>query len=247
MIFKNRIILLAFGLQIIVVNEVLTQTREWEFDKTKSRSLQTQQRLDSIMTHMENRWEVGLSYGLWFFNSKSKSMEEELFQISNPINAWELSGTWHFKESFGLEFSMGFFIKIEKPATPDFNSIINGDDIDVEGFGLVLIPLDVGLKYYFSQKRFKPLFGVNVGLVAAKEKSTTAAGNINTGINRVDQESSGKVLFGKIKGGFDYRLGQRTNFTLNASYSHSKQFKEAFGGYLNYNGFSIGTGVSIIF
>jgi hypothetical protein len=63
---------------------------------------------------------------------------------------------------------------------------LNGNDIEIEGSGGIFLPIDLGLKYYFTKKRFRPLVGFSVGSVSANFQYTIAEGNISNGFSRTD-------------------------------------------------------------
>jgi hypothetical protein len=102
------------------------------------------------------------------------------------------------------------------------------------------------LKYYFTQKRLRPLVGFGVGSVSANFQYTLAEGNISNGFSRTDNQFNDRARFRKIYTGFDYRLGKGSSLNLNLLYYSSGTFKEPIGGYLRYQGSVINTGFSII-
>ncbi len=184
--------------------------QEWEIEKAEKRAQEKQKESDSIIVHLSKRWEIGLSYGRWQFNNASKSDQDELFSFSGAMNVWQLTGSWHFSERMCADFAMGIHLKTNTP-DPDVVSILNGDDIELEGFGVLLFPVDFGLRYYFTKRRLRPFLGIGAGVLPANARYTVAEGNINTGISRTDFQTRERAVFGKIKAGFDYRLGIKTN------------------------------------
>jgi outer membrane protein W len=112
---------------------------------------------------------------------------------------------------------------------------------------IIFLPLELGVTYYLTKNRFRPLIGLGNGIVIANSRYALAKGNINSGINTLEEyEFNDRVLFGKISTGFDYRLGKGANFSLNLSYYFSGKFEESIGGYGSYNGILVKTGLSIL-
>jgi hypothetical protein len=225
--------------------DLKAQKREWEFDKMLRLEKQKQRELDSIMVHLEKKWEIKLSYGRWFFSDNSRSKTEDLFTLPRSMNLWQLTGSWHFSENLSADISIGFQLTKDVPS-PNINDILNGNDIKIEGSGGIFLPIDLGVKYYFTKKRFRPLVGFSVGSVSANFKYTIAEGNISNGFSSTDHELNDRARFGKFYTGFDHRLGKNTSFSLNLLYYSSGTFKEPIGGYSRYQGFVVNAGFSLI-
>lgn len=242
---KKRLFVVATCLFVLILPDLKAQETEWEFDKMQSREKQKQRALDSTLVHLKNRWEIGLTYGRWYFSENAKSNTEELFTLPGSMNLWQLTGSWHFSEKLSADISIGFQLTRDAPS-PSINDILNGNNVEIEGGGGIFLPLDLGLKYYFTPKRFRPLVGFGVGSVSANFQYTLAEGNISNGFSRTDDQLNDRARFGKFFTGFDYRLGKGSSFNLNLLYYSSGAFKEPIGGYLRYQGFMVNTGFSII-
>jgi hypothetical protein len=242
---KKLLFVVTTCLFVLMLPDLKAQEREWEFDKMQRREKQKQRASDSTLVHLKNRWEIGLTYGRWFFSEHAKSNTEELFTLPGSMNLWQLTGSWHFSEKLSADISIGFQLTRDVP-TPNISDVLNGNDIEIEGSGGIFLPFDVGLNYYFTKKRFRPLVGFSVGAVSANFKYTIAEGNITNGISTTEQQINGRARFGKFFTGFDYRLGKGSSFNLNLLYYSSGTFKEPIGGYLRYQGLVINTGFSII-
>ncbi len=243
-IIKQPCLLAIFA--IILSNSGLSaQKQEWEIDRFERREQEKNQSLDSTLVHLKNRWEIALAYGRWYFINDAISNDEELFSLSGPMSWWQFTGSWHFSERLCLGLSIGIQLKREVP-TPDVFSVLAGNNIELEGFGVLFLPIDIGLKYYITKKRFRPFLGLGAGSVLANSRYTIAEGNINTGINRTDYQIGDSVKLGYISAGLDYRLGKRTIFTLNSAYYLSNRFEETIGGYLSYQGLAVNAGLSIV-
>lgn len=241
---KFRYILITYTF-LLSIGAVNAQEREWEIDKIQRKEQEKKQSLDSILVHLKNKWEIKFAYGKLYFDKGARSINKEQFFLSNPMNLWQLSSSWHFSERLFADISIGFQLQKNIPV-PDIFSILNGNRIELEGSGVLFLPMDLGLKYYLTQKRFRPLVGVSIGSVLANSKYTIAEGNISTGIIRRDFQVRERALFGKINTGFDYRSGKHTNLSLNFSYFLLGNFKEPIGGYLNYEGFVVNVGFSFL-
>ncbi len=149
-------------------------------------------------------------------------------------------------ERLGLELSVGIQIDRNEAPAPDIISVINGGDIELEGSGAFLFPVELGLNYYFTEQRLRPFVGARVGTLVASARYIVAEGSLNNGISRTDFETTGRVGVAGLRTGIDYRLGQHVNATIQVSYQVSGPFAEPIGGYLNYQGLSLGGGLSIV-
>jgi outer membrane protein W len=115
----------------------------------------------------------------------------------------------------------------------------------MEGSGGIFLPFDLGLKYYFTKKRFRPLVGFGVGSVSANFQYILLKEIYPMDFqNRTSIKRQSEIW--KIYTGFDYRLGKGSSLNLNLLYYSSGTFKEPIGGYSRYQGFVINTGFSII-
>ncbi len=232
---------LAFG------PTVNAQEQEWELDKLKKREAEKSRALDSLLVHLEDRWELKLAYGRWFFSQSARSRQEELFFLPNQLALVQLMGNWHFSEQAFAHFGFGIQIKRDIPPTPNLFSVLSGDDIDLEGSGTILLPLELGINYYLTQTRFRPVVGFNLGTIWANGQYTLAEGNLSNGVERTDFNIRGNALFSGIRTGFDYRSGKRTNLGLTLSYSLSEKFNDPVGGFFRYQGTSASISYSLIF
>lgn len=243
---KKLKFVLATCIFVLLMPDLKAQEGKWEFDKMQARKKEKILELDSTLVHLKDKWEIKLTYGRCFFSNNAKSNTEELFTLPRSMNLWKINGSWHFYEKLSADFSIGFQLYKDEPA-PNISDLLNGNDIEMEGSGGIFLPVDLGLKYYFIEKRFRPLVGFGVGSVSANFKYTIAEGNLSNGISRTDYQVNGRARFGKIYAGFDHRLGKSTSFSLNFLYYSSGKFKEPIGGYLRYQGLVVNTGFSILF
>jgi hypothetical protein len=244
---KNRYWFFIIVFFLFVSNDLSAQNKEWEIDRFIEEKQSEERALDSILVHMNKKWEIRLTYGNWFYTKSARSEEEELFILDGPMNSWQLSGAWHFSERLWANVSVGLQLKKESPGTPDISSVLNGDDIELEGYGVILLPVETGLNYYLTKNRFRPYIGIGVGAVNISARSILAEGNLDNGITRTDTEFNDRIGFGKIKAGFDYRLSEWVNFRLDTSFTNSNQLEEAVGGFLSYTGWGVSAGFSFIF
>lgn len=222
---------------------LIAQQQEWEIDKLERREQARKQALDSSLVHLERKWEIKAMYGRWFF---PQTGIDEFANFPNRMDTWQLTGAWHFKERWLAEFSVGLQLKRDVPR-PNIAAILSGDDFNIEGSGGAIVPLSLGLKYYFTQKRFRPLVGISSGVARMAFRYTVVEGNIGNGIERTDEQFSDGTLFGNINAGFDYRLSERFSWSVNAAHYFSRSLSAPIGGYSNYQGTMISTGIAIIF
>ena len=228
------------------LGDLYAQEREWEIDRIKRENQQREKILDSLLVHVEDAWEIKVSYGRWNFIGGATSSDDALFTLPNSMNRWQLGAVWHFHEKLFVDFSIGVQLKRDAPSTPNIGSILNGDDIELEGSGALFLPIDIGLNYYLSTHRFRPFIGIGTGAVLVRSTYIVAEGNISTGITRTDVTSQERVRTGDISAGFDYRLGKNTNFSFNSSYVVSGKFSESIGGFTRYQGLDIQAGFSVV-
>lgn len=190
---------------------------------------------------------LSLSYGVWRFNHSAKSSEESLIEIPQSMGAWELSFARYLSTSLSVNIHLGIMVKKIEPPRPDIFSVINGADIDVEGGGIFLMPISVGMDYYFLKQRFRPYAGFGVGIVPARYTYVEASGNITNGINRNEFDFKSNAAFVELSSGFIYRTGKNVQLGVNCDYLQSEDFDENIGGYQAYNGFKISGIFSVVF
>ena len=143
------------------------------------------------------------------------------------------------------DLSFGFQLIRELPPTPNIFSVIRGEDIRIEGGGGAYIPIELGIKYYLSEKRFRPLLGLGVGTVLARSTFTQATGNIVDGIVRTDIEAEARVGIFRLNTGFDYRASLGTILSVYATQYFSQAFEIPIGRNPNYEGLAIQVGFSV--
>ncbi len=229
---------------LIGLSEINAQSDEWEFDKMVKREEQEQAAWDSTVVHMKNRWAIKLSWGKWYA-AQSSLPENQSFQSSASLHVWQLGFRWHFSERFFSDFSLSFQLDKNVPR-PDVFSILSGNNFRIKGYGLMFIPIELGLKYYFTENRFRPFAGVGAGGVLANGRFTEVEGNISNGFIETDYELSGRVGFGNLSTGFDYRLGKMAVFTTSFSYRMSTEFEEEIGNYSSFQGFAFSLALALL-
>lgn len=134
------------------------------------------------------------------------------------------------------------------PPRPDIFAVLNGEDIQMEGSGTLIVPAELGLQYYFTKKRFRPLIGIGNGFVLANSRYNYVEGNINSGLNQNEEiRSTERVWLGRISAGFDYRLGKNSSLSMRSAYYLSGTFEESIGGYSTYKGLIVNAGFAIVF
>lgn len=232
----------------LFLNLNAARSQEWGVDRFERKQRQEQAALDSILVKLKNNWEIKVMYGRWFFTQVATPAATDLFAIPGSMNNWQLSTAWHFSEKLFADFTIGVQVEKSIPERPNIISVLNGDDIQVEGYGAVFIPVEFGLKYYLTKGRFRPLVGLSNGFLTVKSQYIFAEGNINNGISPSEQyEFTNRVWLGKVNAGFDYRLGKNSSFSLQGSYYTSSPFDSAVGGYTAYQGLLFNTGFAVVF
>lgn len=243
----SKHLVLVFIVMVLVSNNtMLGQTYESPVERFNRREQEKKRELDSMMVHLKNNWQISLSYGQWYFNNSAKSNDETLLDFPKNMGSWNLSFARYFSEFISVNANVGIQINSIKPE-PDYNSILNGDDVEFEGGGLTFIPLSIGMDYFFMKQKFRPFLGVGIGSVSAKSKFIEASGNMNEGINKDELKFSSKAPFVEVSSGFVYRTGKNVQLGLNCDYVHSKDFGENIGGYKSYTGLKISAVFSIVF
>lgn len=245
---SNKLLpLTIIGIILLTKTTLFAQNTEWGIDEIKRIEQEKKQEHDSMLVHLKNNWQISLSYGQWNFNNSAKSNDETILDFPKNMGSWNLSFARYFSESIAVNANIGIQIKKQESDQPDFFSIINGDDIEIEGGGITFIPISIGMDYFFMKQRFRPFLGVGIGSVAAKSKLIEASGNRYDGIDSEQLESSSSAPFLEVSSGFVYRTGKSTQLGLNCDYVHSKEFGESVGGFKSYSGLKISSIFSIVF
>lgn len=242
--YKASIYTSLFFILMFSLTDLIAQQQEWEIDKIEKRAQAKKQILDSSLVHLENKWSIKVAHGRWFF---TQPRIDEPARFPKSMGVWQITGAWHFKERWLAELAVGIQLKRDIPTRPNIGAILSGSNINIEGSGGAIMPISVGLKYYFTEKRFRPLIGISSGVAPVTFRSIFAEGNITDGIERTEDERNNRTLFGNINMGFDYRLSEKFGFSMNAAYHFSPTFSEPIGGYSKFEGLLINTGITIIF
>lgn len=241
---KIHICIALFCALMLSITSLTAQEREWEIDKAEKRAQAKKQALDSSLVHLKNKWEIKVAHGRWYFASPRI---EELASFPKNMGVWEITGAWHFKERWLAELSVGVQLKRNIPTPPNIAAMLAGEDFNIEGSGGAFVPVSVGLKYYFTQKRFRPLIGISGGAAPVMFRYVFAEGNLINGVERTENKFSDRTLFGNINTGFDYRLSEQFSFSVNADYNFSSSFSKSIGGYSKYKGVLVNAGIAVIF
>lgn len=241
---KIPVCIALFCAMMLSITSLTAQEREWEIDKFEKRVQAKKLELDSSLVHLKNKWEIKLAHGRWYFASPRI---DELASFPKNMGAWEITGAWHFKERWLAELSVGVQLKRNIPTPPNIAAVLAGEDFNIEGSGGAFVPISVGLKYYFTQKRFRPLIGISGGAAPVMFRYILAEGNIINGVNRTENKFSDRTLFGNINTGFDYRLSEQFSFSVNADYNFSSSYSKSIGGYSKYKGVLVNAGIAVIF
>ncbi|WP_394706615.1 hypothetical protein [uncultured Draconibacterium sp.] len=245
---SNKLLpLTIIGIILLTKTSLFAQNTEWGIDEIKRIEQEKKHEHDSLMVHLKNNWQISLCYGQWNFNNSSKSRVANVLDFPNNMGIWNLSVARYFSETIALNANFGVQIKKIEPIQPNFFSIINGDDIEIEGGGVIFLPFNVGLDYFLMKQRFRPYIGVGVGFVSANSKLAEASGNMYDGINADELESSSNAPFIEVSSGFVYRSGKNTQLGLNCEYVQSTDFDQNIGGFKSYSGLKISGVFSIVF
>lgn len=196
---------------------------------------------------MKNRFTIGVNYGQWYFAGSSKIVDNETIIIF-PGNSGVLKFyiSYWFLKHFSLKLNLNYFSVKDVPPRPDIGSILDGEDINIEGSGAGMIPLSLNLQYSFFNKKFRPYVLAGAGIVAAQSQHTKVTGNISNGINREDFEQKEKAYFCQLGSGISYCPDKYVKYNLNINYSLSADFNEPIAGMKNCRGFDFSAGIELI-
>lgn len=192
-------------------------------------------------------WRLSLSYGQWYFDNSTKSREITLLEFPKNMSSWNLSFAKFLSKHWSVKANLGLLIKKVVPPRPDFISLINGSNIDVEGGGIFLMPISIGIDFFFLKQRFRPYLGFSVGNVRGVYKYVEASGNLSNGINRNESKFISNAPFIELSTGFIYRTGKNIHFGLHYDYRKSKDFNKNIGGKNAYKGYNISLSTIIMF
>ncbi len=190
--------------------------------------------------------QMAFGYGQWYFNPPAKSETQSLIEFPKNLAAWQLSYSRFLTPSLAANLNIGLLIKTIRP-NPDLASVLNGSPIDAEGGGLLLMPLSLGIDYYYLKGRFKPFTGIGVGVVPAQFRYIEASGDVASGIERNEKKFKSQAAFLELSAGFMYQTGENIAFGLNADYIQSTDFNKNIGGYNAFTGFKISVGFAFGF
>ncbi|NJL75043.1 MAG: hypothetical protein HC892_08405 [Saprospiraceae bacterium] len=207
-----KVLLLKITIIAIIVPSgslLYAQNYEWEIDKIKRREQEEKQELDSVLVHLKNNWQLSLGYGRWRFDNSTQSKEISFLEFPKNMGAWNLSAARYLSEQLSVNANLGILIKIVKPPRPDVFSILSGDEVEIEGGGIILMPISVGMDYFFLKQRFRPYAGFGVGTVLARYQYVEASGNLSNGINKNERKFNSNAPLVELSSGFIYRTGKK--------------------------------------
>ncbi|MDX1904534.1 MAG: hypothetical protein SFU27_10285, partial [Thermonemataceae bacterium] len=231
------------------VHKLFLQNYLWTFDVKKISE-------DAIKLNFDNpddkkddksNWQLSLSYGRWYFDNSAISEKESFLEFPRNMGAWNLSCARFLSENLSVNVNLGMLIKTIKPPRPSVSSVFGGANVEVEGGGIFLVPISIGMDYFFTKQRFRPYGGFGFGIVPATYKYIEASGNLANGINRNEYKFKSNAPFAELSAGFMYNTGENFHLGLNFDYIQSKDFTENIGGYNTYNGFKIAVLFSFVF
>ncbi|MCI4666754.1 MAG: hypothetical protein MRZ79_01235 [Bacteroidia bacterium] len=228
-------------------NSLPAQDYEWEISRLEKQRLARMEGKDSTWKHLKGHFELGLSYGQAFLAEAAKSQEPEPYILPSRMGAWRFHLNWFPKERLGTDFSIGILTSRDEPPTPNFSSVLGGEEFEAEGSGAGYIPIELGVKYFILKRKFRPYVKVSGGIIIANSRYILVEGNIVDGISRSDSQSRASSWMTGVHSGFNYRLGDRVNLGCELSYSYSGAYGEVLGGYSRFEALGIQTGLSFIF
>lgn len=195
----------------------------------------------------KNNWQLSISYGQWYFTNSAKSSEKAIIDFPESMGIWNFSCARHLSEHLSVNVNLGILLKKNVPPRPDVFSIIGGADFEIEGGGIFLMPVSIGVDYIFMKQRFRPYVGFSFGIVPANYKYIEASGNLSNGINKNEYKFNSNAPFVEISSGFFYCTGKNVQLGLNCDYIQSKNFNENIGGYKSCDGFKVSLVFSVLF
>jgi len=203
-------------------------------------------RLDVAYQSNMRKWKISLSYGRWYFDNSAKAQEISLLNFPKSMGALDLSFSRLMNKHWSLNARLAVLIKKLEPASPDVIDIINGSNVDVEGGGVILMPISIGVDYHLLKKRLSPYVGISMGNVAATYKYVEALGNISDGINRNESKFKSNAPFIEFSTGITYRSSDIFHYGIDFGINKSKDYKNNIGGNRAFNGYKISLFFSIL-
>lgn len=226
---------------------LFAQNREWELDKIERLEKEKQRELDSLMVQLSENWQLSLSFGQYFFDNSIPSTEEALLEFPRNASVWNLSFSKYLSESIAINADFGIHLKKIKPSRPDLSLVLNGQDIEIDGGGVLFVPMSIGMDYFLMKQRFRPYLGLSLGRVSGRFTYVEGSGNINVGFNRDEFTVKSTQPFVEFSTGFIYRTAKNTQLGFSCDYTRSGQFSNVIGTYKEYNGLAISAVLAILF
>jgi hypothetical protein len=93
------------------------------------------------------KWQISLSYGRWYFNTSAKSKEKFFLYFPGNMKSWNLSCARYLTEQLSVNANLRILGRQIK-SLPDVASIISGANIEIEGGGIFLLTVSVGMDYH---------------------------------------------------------------------------------------------------
>jgi hypothetical protein len=242
-----RVILSIFFLSTLLYNSVNAQDYVWEIDKAREREKINKIKHDSIMVHLRNKFEFSIGFGPFYQSGFYKNdVANSTFNFPNKMNQWQFALAWHPFEKWEIDIKLEYRAIKNLPDRPNLFSVINGEEISIDGEGGGMVPILFGTKYYLLKSRLRPYIGISGGICKFKTQYTEVRGNIYDGINRTDFEQDEILRIIGFETGFTYRLGERINAGIGIQYQQSEPFKEMDVGFDRISGFSITPQISVL-
>lgn len=239
-----KLLLVFFA--ILISQSCFAQGQWTEYEKAMERERTHKKKQDSLLRHLNKKFQISVQYGKMIPNKNVKG-SKSLFYFPTGMACWSLGLSWNFTEQYAVLLSGSILYEIDMPQNSSMLSIINGNEIEIEGGGGLIVPVKLGLKYYYNKGRLRPYSTAQIGFVYAKSKYKEVLGNINDGVDQIEIIASDLKPLINFNSGIDYRLRKKVSIGVGIDYYKSLKYEEAIGGYNEFNGFIISSKIAILF
>ncbi len=195
---------------------------------------------DSLRNLYQQRWTLGISYGLRYLGEGSLSSIADTLTFADFT---QKKAFWGLEVGYYASNRLHLFVSanlLTLPREEDINSIViddsNGLQVEGSGNGGATINVGAGFKFYPLQKgNTRPYVSLKIGGIKAIAKGGEVSFGLGQGRSGNIAERSENYQYANVTAGFTHRMSLGTALDWNIGYLKASQ-SESIGGIISPTG-----------
>lgn len=200
--------------------------------------------------NLKDNWVIGLRYGYnELFRFARQSNNQSSIEIADYHKQYQLKLEYYPFEKVSTHLSIGLLMMPKEKGIDSIYRVpgegIHGINVRGTGKGGAILPVTVGIKKLFSNRRIHPYFSLATGIAFMKIGSGKASGGVDGIDKEIDIRSELKFCY-ETGVGVQMQAGKFLLFDFSLNGFGTPEISPAIGGMRSYSGWNFLGGVNFI-